>query len=125
MTNSKLSSINLESNDNPENNNQLNDKDNTCLCHRKTKHRDDEEFSKLNNRLKRIEGQVRGIQRMLQEDAYCTDILIQVTAIQSALHSFNKELLANHISTCVVEEIKNGDKQSIDDLIKTIQKLMR
>lgn len=93
-------------------------------CH-KTKHREKEEFDKLNNRLKRIEGQVRGIQRMLSEEAYCTDILIQVSAIQSALNSFNEELLVSHIQTCVASDIKNGNDEVITDLVKTIKKLMK
>lgn len=93
-------------------------------CH-KTKHREKEEFDKLNNRLKRIEGQVRGLQRMLAEEAYCTDILTQVSAVQSALNSFNEELLARHIQTCVVEDIKKGNDEVITDLVKTIKKLMK
>ncbi len=93
-------------------------------CH-KTKTRETEEFNKLNNRLKRIEGQVRGVQRMLEDDAYCTDILTQVSAIQSALHAFNQELLVNHINTCVVEDIKNGNDEVVTDLVKTIKKLMK
>ncbi|MFI3324841.1 MAG: metal-sensing transcriptional repressor [Clostridia bacterium] len=92
-------------------------------CH-KTKHREKEELDKLNNRLKRIEGQVRGVQRMLTEDAYCTDILTQVSAIQSALNSFSEELLFSHIQTCVVEDIKNGNDEVVKDLVKTIKKLM-
>ncbi|MFI3141013.1 MAG: metal-sensing transcriptional repressor [Clostridia bacterium] len=91
----------------------------------KIKHRQSDEVNKLNNRLKRIEGQVRGVQRMLSEDAYCTDILTQVSAIQSALNAFNQELLENHIKTCVVHDIKNGDDEVITDLVKTIKKLMK
>lgn len=94
-------------------------------CHKLTKHRDDEELGKLNNRLKRIEGQVRGLQRMLADDAYCTDILTQVSAVQSALHAFNQELLANHIQSCVVHDIQNGNTEVVDDLVKTIKKLMK
>lgn len=93
-------------------------------CH-KTKKRDSDELQKLNNRLKRVEGQVRGVQRMLEEDAYCTDILTQVSAIQSALHAFNQELLVNHINTCVIEDIKNGNDEVVTDLVKTIKKLMK
>ena len=77
------------------------------------------------NRLNRIEGQVRGVKRMLEEDAYCVDILIQVSAINSALNSFNKELLANHIRSCVVENVRSGNEEVIDELVKTIQKLMK
>ncbi len=93
-------------------------------CNR-VKHREDEERKKLLTRLRRIEGQVRGIQRMVQEDAYCTDILTQVSAIQSALNGFNKELLERHIRTCVVEDIQHGDEDVVSDLVKTIQKLMK
>lgn len=94
-------------------------------CCIKTKHRDPEEYSSLQNRLKRIEGQVRGIQNMLANDAYCTDVLTQVTAIQAALNAFNRELLENHIRSCVVTDIRNGDEEVVTDLVKTIQKLMK
>jgi DNA-binding FrmR family transcriptional regulator len=94
-------------------------------CSHKTKHRDPEELNAMQNRLKRIEGQVRGLQKMLSEDAYCTDILTQVSAVQSALNAFNKELLENHIRTCVVTDIRNGDDEVVTDLVKTIHKLMK
>lgn len=94
-------------------------------CCKKTKHRADAEYKRLDNRLKRIEGQVRGVQRMLADDAYCTDILTQVSAIQSALRAFNEELLVNHIQTCVVEDIQNGNDEVVVDLVKTIKKLMK
>lgn len=94
-------------------------------CCKKTKHREDVEYKKLENRLKRIEGQVRGVQRMLSEDAYCTDIITQVSAIQSALHSFNEELFLSHIQTCVVEDIRNGNDEVVVDLVKTIKKIMK
>ena len=77
------------------------------------------------NRLFRIEGQVRGVKGMLERDAYCVDILTQVAAINAALNSFNKVLLANHIKSCVVENVRNGDDSIIDELVVTIQKLMR
>ena len=94
-------------------------------CCVRTKHREDEEFLSLNNRLKRIEGQVRGVQKMLNEDAYCTDILTQVSAVQAALNAFSRELLDNHIRQCVVEDIKEGKEEVITDLLKTIHKLMK
>ena len=94
-------------------------------CCDRIKKRDEEELTKLNNRLKRIEGQVRGVGRMLNEDAYCTDILTQVSAIQSALNAFNQELLISHINTCVVEDIRNGNDEVVTDLAKTIKKLMK
>lgn len=96
-----------------------------CECTKKQKHRDEAEFKSLMNRLNRIEGQVRGIKNMLNNDAYCTDILNQVSAVTSALNSFNKELLSNHISTCVAENLKQGNDDVIDELVTTLQKLMR
>ncbi len=96
-----------------------------CCCSHKTKHRTDEEQKALINRLSRIEGQIRGIKRMLNEDAYCTDIINQVSAVTSALNSFNKELLATHIRTCVTDDIKEGKTETVDDLLKTLQKLMK
>ena len=94
-------------------------------CCTKKKERTDEEYKKLIHRLNRIEGQVKGIKRMVEQNAYCTDILIQVSAINSALNSFNKELLANHIKTCVADDIRQGKDDTIDDLVKTLQKLMK
>ena len=95
-----------------------------CGCQRK-KHWEDKEYKGLLNRLSRIEGQVRGIRNMVEEERYCVDILTQVAAIQSALNSFNKELLSEHIKTCVVEDIRSGDEQVVDELCETIKKLMR
>lgn len=95
-----------------------------CYCHKK-KERDEKEYKDLMNRLSRIEGQVRGVKGMLERDAYCVDILTQVAAINAALNSFNKVLLANHIKSCVVENVRNGDDSIIDELVVTIQKLMR
>ena len=96
-----------------------------CCCCSKTKERSEKEYRDLMNRLNRIEGQVRGVKGMLERDAYCVDILIQVSAINSALNSFNKELLANHIRSCVVENVRSGNDEVIDELVKTIQKLMK
>lgn len=95
-----------------------------CCCH-KTKHREEDEYKMLMNRLSRIEGQVRGVKKMVENDAYCVDILTQVSAIQAALNSFNKELLANHLRTCVMDDIKNGNDEIIDELVQTLQKLMK
>lgn len=94
-----------------------------CEC--KKKHRAPEEYRKLANRLNRIEGQIRGIGKMLENDAYCTDILIQVSAVQAALNSFNKQLLDSHIRSCVAEHIRNGDDLIIDELVDTLHKLMK
>lgn len=94
------------------------------LCGRKKK-RTEKEYRDMVNRLTRIEGQVRGIRRMVDEDAYCPDILIQVSAIQAALNSFNKVLLANHIRTCVAEDIRAGKNEVIDELVRTMMKLMK
>lgn len=95
-----------------------------CCCH-KTKERTEEEYKKLLNRLSRIEGQIRGIEKMVENDAYCTDILVQVSAVNAALNSFNKELLANHIRTCVANDIREGKEETIDELVVTLQKLMK
>ena len=95
-----------------------------CQCH-KTKERGAEEYKKLMNRLNRIEGQIRGLKRMLENDAYCPDILIQAAAANAALNAFNRELLANHIHTCVVKDIKEGREGTVDELVDTIQKMMR
>lgn len=94
-------------------------------CSQKTKQRSDEEYKALIHRLNRIEGQVRGIRKMVENSAYCVDILTQVSAIQAALNAFNRELLANHIRTCVMDDIKNGKDETIDELVLTLQKLMK
>ena len=96
-----------------------------CNCNIKQKHREEAEFKSLMNRLNRIEGQVRGIKNMLEKDAYCTDILTQVSAVSAALNSFNKELLSNHITTCVAENLRNGNDEVIEELVITLQKLMK
>ena len=91
----------------------------------RTKHRTEEEYRNLMNRLKRIEGQVRGVQKMLEDEVYCPDILVQVSAINCALNSFSRTLLASHIRSCVVNDIKNGREESIDELVETLQKVMK
>ncbi|WP_343210345.1 metal-sensing transcriptional repressor [Anaerolentibacter hominis] len=92
----------------------------------KKKHRDTDEYTRLIHRLNRIEGQVRGVRRMVEEEVYCVDILTQVSAIQSALNSFSKELLEDHIRTCVVRDIKDDkEDEVIDELMKTLRKLMK
>lgn len=93
-------------------------------CH-KTKERSEEERKKLINRLNRIEGQVRGIRGMIEKDAYCTDVLTQVAAANAALNAFTKELLGSHIKTCVAEDIRAGRDDTIDELVATLQKLMK
>lgn len=94
-------------------------------CSPKTKQRSEDEYKALIHRLNRIEGQVRGIRKMVESDAYCTDILIQVSAANAALNAFNRELLASHIRTCVADDIKNGKDETIDELVLTLQKLMK
>lgn len=96
-----------------------------CRCHCRTKHRDDKEERDLLNRLSRIEGQIRGIRGMVEKDAYCPDILTQVAAASAALNSFSKVLLASHIKTCVAQDIRAGKDETIDELLTTLQKLMR
>lgn len=99
----------------------MNNKCNMC----KIKHRTDDEKKSLQNRLNRIEGQIRGIKNMVESDSYCTDIIMQVSAACAALNSFNKELLNTHIKTCVATDLKNGDEKSLYDLLQTLTKLMK
>ena len=93
-------------------------------CH-KTKERSEKEYKDLLNRLSSIEGQVRGIRRMVENDAYCPDILVQVSAVNAALNSFNKVLLSEHIRTCVSEDIREGKDETIDELVTVLRKLMK
>ena len=94
-------------------------------CSEKHTARSEEEKKKLINRLKRIEGQIRGIIGMMENDAYCNDILIQSAAVNAAVNAFNKELLATHIRTCVARDIREGKDETIDELVATLQKLMK
>lgn len=100
----------------------MDDKENCC---HKTKERSEEEYKDLIHRLNRIEGQVRGIRNMVENNVYCTDILVQVAAVNAALNSFNKVLLENHIRTCVVRDIREGREETLDELVDTLQKLMK
>ena len=95
-----------------------------CCCH-KIKERSEEEYKSLIHRLNRIEGQIRGIRNMVEKSAYCPDILIQVAAANAALNAFSKELLAQHIRTCVARDIREGRDETIDELVATLQKLMK
>ena len=95
-----------------------------CTC-QKTKERSPEEIKKLLNRLSRIEGQIRGIRGMVERNAYCTDILTQSAAVTAAVNAFNKDLLASHIRTCVAHDIRQGNDDVVDELVTTLQKLMK
>ena len=96
-----------------------------CGCCDRKKVRSEKEYRDLMNRLSRIEGQIRGIKGMLEKDAYCIDILNQVSAANCALNSFTKVLLASHIKSCVAEDIREGREEKLDELVKTLQKLMK
>ena len=99
---------------------------NSCPhCSDRKKKRTAEEQNALLRRLKLAEGQIRGIRKMVEEDAYCPDILVQVSAVTAALNSFNRELLACHIRSCVSEDIRAGDEQAIDEFVRVLQKLMK
>jgi len=93
-------------------------------CQRK-KHRSEAEYKDLVHRLNRMEGQIRGIRSMVEEERYCVDILTQVSAVKSALDGFNRVLLNSHIRSCVVEDIREGDEEVIDELCGIVQKLMK
>jgi len=95
-----------------------------CTCH-KTKARSAQEYKSLINRLARIEGQIRGIRGMVEASAYCPDILVQVSAVNAALSAFSRELLSNHIRTCVTEDVKKGNDATIDELLQLLQKMMK
>ncbi len=101
------------------------DMDETCCCTGKTTQRTEAERKALMNRLRRIEGQVRGLQNMLEKDVYCTDILTQSAAVTAALTAFDRELLASHMRGCVARDLRAGKDEVIDELVLTMQKLMR
>ena len=95
-----------------------------CCCAKKSTVRDDEYKKRLTNRLSRIEGQVRGLRKMVEEDAYCTDILTQSSAIGAALDGFSRELLGEHIKGCVSKGIREGDTEIVDELLDILKKMM-
>ena len=96
-----------------------------CCCENKKTIRNEEEKRKLLNRLSRIEGQIRGIKNMLESDSYCNDILIQSAAVNAAVNAFNRELISSHIKGCVTRDIKSGNEEVVDELVTTLQKLMK
>lgn len=100
-----------------------NEKETACCC--RTTVRGEEERKKLINRLNRIEGQIRGIRAMVEKDAYCPDILVQSAAVNAAVNAFNKDLIAGHIHRCVVRDLSEGNEEVIDELVSTLQKLMK
>ena len=93
-----------------------------CARH---KERSPGEYRRLMNRLSRIEGQIRGIRGMVENGAYCPDILVQSAAVSAAMNAFNRELLASHIRTCVTEDIRGGRDEAVDELLDTMKKLMK
>ena len=99
---------------------------NNLTCpHCKTTKRPDGQRKKLLNRLKRIEGQIRGLENMLEQDAYCNDILTQSAAVNAALSAFNRELLASHSHSCVARDLRDGKDEVVDELMQTLAKLMK
>ena len=94
-------------------------------CSDRKKVRTDDEKKELIKRLRRAEGQIRGIEKMIEEDAYCPDILTQAAAVTAALNSFNKELMACHMRSCVADDIRAGKDEAIDEFVKVMQKLMK
>ena len=99
--------------------------DRRCCENKRTTDRPENEYKSLVNRLNRIEGQIRGIRKMVENNAYCADILTQSAAVTAAMNSFNKELLSNHIHSCVVRDIQDGNTQIVDELTVLIQTLMK
>ena len=95
-----------------------------CCCGR-TKERTEEECKRLIHRLNRIEGQIRGIRSMVEKSAYCPDILIQAAAAGAALDAFSRELLSQHVRTCVARDLRQGKEETVDELVATLQKMMR
>ena len=98
---------------------------NCCRCSQRKKERSPEEYKRLIHRLNRIEGQIRGIRGMVEKDVYCADILVQVAAANSALNSFTRELLGQHIRTCVADDLRAGQDEKLDELLKLLPKLMK
>ena len=100
----------------------MNSENSCCVRH---KHREDGEKQALINRLNRMEGQIRGVRSMVENDRYCADIITQVAAVNAALDSFNRELLSSHINSCVVSDIKSGKEDAVDELVALLKKIMK
>ena len=94
-----------------------------CCCRHKK--RSEEEYKSLIHRLNRIEGQIRGIRGMVEKDVYCAGILVQVAAANSALNAFSRELLSQHVRTCVADDLRAGSDEKLDELLKLLPKLMK
>ncbi len=94
-----------------------------CCCRHKK--RSEEEYKSLIHRLNRIEGQIRGIRGMVEKDVYCADILVQVAAANAALNAFSRELLSQHVRTCVADDLRAGSDEKLDELLKLLPKLMK
>ena len=103
----------------------MNKKEAVECCAHKTKERSETEHKDLIHRLNRIEGQIRGIKSMVERDTYCTEIIVQVSAVNAALNSFNRVLLAEHIRTCVTNDIRDGKEETVEELLAVLQKLMK
>lgn len=99
--------------------------ENCECCQGRTKQRSEEEYKSLMNRLSRIEGQIRGIRGMVEKNAYCIDILTQASAASAALNAFSRKLLSAHIRTCVARDIREGKNETIEELVNTLQKMMK
>ncbi len=94
-------------------------------CCTRKKERSEEEKKLLENRLNRIEGQIKGIKNMLQNDTYCPEILVQVSAVNAALNAFNRELLSEHLHSCVVTDIQNGNAEAVEEFTVLLKKLLK
>ena len=94
-------------------------------CRKKAVPRSEVERTRLIHRLNRIEGQIRGIRGMVENELYCNDILIQCSAVNAALRAFERELLASHVRSCVADDLRAGNDQVIDELVETLQKMMK
>ena len=100
-------------------------KEKSCpMCAKKTE-RSEEQKKKLLNRLSRLEGQVRGVKKMIENDAYCNDVLIQSAAIGAAVNAFSREVLRAHLHSCVSRDIRAGRDEVVDELMETLERLMR
>jgi len=96
-----------------------------CCCHDKKTLRTEDERKKLINRLSRIEGQIRGIRAMVENDAYCNDILTQSAAVNAAVNAFSRELIGSHLKGCVARDLRDGNDDVIDELLDTLKKMMK
>ena len=91
-------------------------------CHHRKTHRGLEDIKLINNRLNRIDGQIKGIKKMIKEDVYCNDVLIQLLAVEKAIRNLSNIILEDHLYTCITDDLEDGKLESIDEIVSLFKR---